>query len=365
MTVADDDEGEELRERLDAAVRAVDAPDVVFALSRHGRRFVHCGGTAPPPPVPRDRLRYEIGSASKPFAGLLLAHLTHLGRVNGDDPAVAHLSPNWSSGPHRRHRLYRPAATLTHLITHTSGLPRIPADFYPQALHRWSTNPYVGYPAHRVVRAFLRDRVGPAPGNRWRYSSFGVAVLGHALAAATQTPWEDLLTSQVLRPLGLTDTTPRSDGPYGSDSPAGSGADATGHRADGTTPTPPLRIGGFQAAGGLRATPHDLLTFLEAHVDPGGSAAPAGSALADALRAVRRPVLRRGLGHRHVHTLTWFQHPSADGGTFCFHCGATMGQQALLGFRPETGTALAAVATRRMCRRDRFLPTAYALLSEV
>jgi CubicO group peptidase (beta-lactamase class C family) len=274
--------------------------------------------------------------------------------------------------PHSPHPPDRPAATLTHLITHTSGLPRLPAGFYRQSLPHWSTNPYAGYPAHRVVSAFLRARPGPSPGRRWRYSSFGVAVLGHALAAATQTPWEDLLTSQVLRPLGLTGTTLSPDSPpetggtgTGNGTGPETGVDAIGHRADGTTPTPPLRIGGFQAAGGLRATPHDLLTFLEAHVDPEGSAAPVGSALADALRSVRRPVLRRGLDHRHVHTLTWFEHPAEDGGTFCFHCGATMGQQALLGFRPETGTALAAVATRRISRRDGFVPTAYALLSEV
>ncbi|SCG02369.1 Beta-lactamase, partial [Streptomyces sp. Ncost-T6T-2b] len=34
--------------------------------------------------------------------------------------------------------------TLRHLVTHTSGLPGLPADFYPQAVPRWSTDPYGG-----------------------------------------------------------------------------------------------------------------------------------------------------------------------------------------------------------------------------
>ncbi len=74
------------------------------------------------------------------------------------------------------------------------------------------------------------------------------------------------------------------------------------------------------------------------------------------------PVLRRGLGHRHVHTVAWFRHPT-DGGPMYFHSGATLGQQAFLGFRPDTGTALAAVCTRRFRARDPFIATAYALLA--
>ncbi|MFF7525252.1 serine hydrolase domain-containing protein [Streptomyces pseudovenezuelae] len=332
---------EVVRRRLDAAVDAVDAPDVVFALSRHGRRTVRTGGTAPPPPVPRERLRYELGSASKTFTGLLLAQLTHTGLLSGGEPAAALLDP-------ARRPDVQPV-TLAHLITHTSGLPALPADFFVRALPAWRTNPYARYPAERVVDAFLRHRQHRRPGTRWHYSNFGVAVLGHALAAATGTPWEELMTGQVLGPLGLSEATLVPGGPD---------TDATGHRRDGTTPVPPLAVGGFQAAGAVRAVPHDLLTFLEAHLDP------SDRPLAGALRAVRRPVLRRGLGHRQVHTVAWFRHP-AEGGPMYFHGGATLGQQAFLGFRPDTGTALAALCTRRFRVGDAFVPTAYALLAEL
>lgn len=332
--------GSRLRQRLTAAVAAADAPDVVVAVSRHGRRTVLGGGTAPPPPAAREDLRYEIGSASKTFTGLLLARLTRDGPLTGSEPAAACLDPARRPGP--------APVTLAHLITHTSGLPALPADFYLRALPGWRTNPYARYPGDRVVDAFLRHRPRRRPGTRWCYSNFGVAVLGHALAAVTGTPWEELLTGRVLRPLGLDGTALR---------PGGAGTDATGHRRDGRTPVPALLTGGFQAAGGVRATPHDLLTFLEAHLDP------AGSPLPGALEAVRRPVLRRGPGRREVHTMTWFRHP-ADGGPMYFHAGATLGQQAFLGFRPDTGTALAVLCTRRIRPHDPFVPTAYALLAE-
>ncbi|QIJ66818.1 beta-lactamase family protein [Streptomyces sp. JB150] len=324
-----------LRERLAAAVDAVDAPDAVFAVSRGGRRVQHCGGTAPPPPVPREDLRYEIGSASKAFAGLLLVQLTRRGLLTGGEPAAACLDPDRLPGPH--------PVTLAHLVTHTSGLPNLPRDFYLRGLPAWRTNPYARYPADRVTDAFLRHRPRHRPGTRWRYSNFGVAVFGQAVAAATGTSWEELLTAHVLGPLGLRGTALRAEDPK---------TDAAGHGADGRTPVPPFDAGGFTAAGALRATPHDLLTFLEAHLDPEGVPG-----------AVRTPVLQRGLGHRHVHTVSWFRHPT-PGGPLYFHSGATLGQQAFIGFRPDTGTALAAVCTRRFRHRDPFVTTAYGILAE-
>lgn len=329
-----------LRERLERAVDAVDAPDAVFAVSRHGRRTLHCGGTAAPPTVARQDLRYEIGSATKTFTGLLLARLVQSGLLSGRESAAPLLAPG-------RHTDTAPV-TLAHLITHTAGLPGLPADFYLRALPAWRTNPYGRYPAERVTDAFLRYRPRHRPGTRWHYSNFGVAVLGHALAAATGTAWEELLAAQVLRPLGLSGTALRAEDPK---------TDAVGHGKDGRTATLAFDAGGFEAAGAVRATPHDLLTFLEAHLDP------AGTPCADALRAVRTPVLRRGLGHRHVHTTAWFRHPT-DGGPMYFHGGATLGQQAFLGFRPDTGTALVALCTRRFRAHDPFVATAYAFLAE-
>ncbi|MFC7929491.1 serine hydrolase domain-containing protein [Streptomyces cinereoruber] len=329
-----------LADRLAAAVASVDAPDVVFAASVRGRRTLCDGGTADATATDRQELRYEIGSASKTFAGLLLACLATSGHTPLGQPVDAALFPDRPPG--------RDPVTLHHLITHTSGLPGLPRDLHLRALPRRNTNPYAGYDARRVVEAFARARPR-RPGTRWRYSNFGVAVLGHALAARTATPWDDLLREHVLAPLGLSGTALRPG--------AEGGRDAVGHAKDGATPLPPLDIAGFAAAGAVRATPHDLLAFLEAHLEPNGPPA-------DALREVRRPVLSHGRGeHRRTHTLTWFQQPTPRGPAY-FHCGATPGQQAFLGFCPATGFALAAVSTRRYRPADPFSTEALTLLCE-
>ncbi|MGW1835512.1 serine hydrolase domain-containing protein [Streptomyces sp. NPDC002067] len=325
-------------DRAADAVAAIDAPDVVVAVTRRGARTVLTGGTAPPPPAGRHALRYELGSLSKTFTVLLLAALAGDGAVGTDDRLTAHLPR--PAPPHRTaHRI-----TLRHLATHTSGLPRIPREMVPGALLQPYANGYHGYGTERLLHAFARTRPRP-PGTRWHYSNFGLALLGCALARATGTAFPALLTRRVLVPLGLTGTALE---------PGTTGTDALGHRADGHTPVPAGSMGAFAPAAAVRATPGDLLTFLEAHLDPGATP------LAGAVRAVQVPQLRHGAGRVHTHTLTWFRHP-APGGPLLFHMGATFGQQSFIGFHPASGTGVAALATRRG-RACRLTGTAYELL---
>ncbi|MCE4945894.1 beta-lactamase family protein [Streptomyces albulus] len=331
--------GPALADRLAYALTTVDAPDVVLAVTRRGRRTVVSGGTALAPPTPRQDLRYELGSLTKTFTVLLLADLAANGALRLDDPLTARLPRLPLRHP------WSGRITLRHLATHTSGLPRIPTDLLIGALVRPYENGYSRYDTERLLRTFAHTRPRHRPGTRWRYSNFGLALLGPAMEHTTGTGYPDLLTTRVLKPLGLTGTTL---------APGATGTEAVGHRTNGTTPVQSTDMGAFAAAGAVRSTPDDLLTYLEAHLYP------EGSPLAGALRAVRTPLLRRGWRHRNTHTLTWYQHPAARG-PLLFHVGATFGQQAFLGFHPASGTGLVALATRRG-RTCRMVTTAYELL---
>lgn len=329
-------------DRLAQAVCAIDAPDTVFAVTRHGLRTTATGGSALAPPTPRDALRYELGSLTKTFTVLLLADLARSGVLGLDDPLAAHLPP--LRLPHHASR----RLTLRHLATHTAGLPRIPPDLVPGALLRPYDNAYARYDTERLLRSFAATRPRHRPGTRWHYSNFGLALLGCALEYTTASGYPELLTRRVLEPLGLDDT---------GLGPGRTGSDAIGHRANGVTPVAAGTMGAFAPAGDARATPGDLLTYLEAHLSPDTRPLPG------ALRDVQVPQLRRGLRHRHTHTLAWYQHPAPQG-PLLFHVGATFGQQAFLGFHPATGTGVVAVATRRG-RAARMIPTAYELLYDL
>ncbi|MFI6348651.1 serine hydrolase domain-containing protein [Streptomyces sp. NPDC050560] len=327
---------------LARAVARVDAPDAVIAVTRAGRHTLASAGGATERAGHRDKLRYELGSVSKTYTGLLLAVLAREGTVGLDDPITAHL-PHPAS---RRRALGR--ITLRHLATHTAGFHRIPPDLLALALTHPGANVYTGYGAARLLRALARAHPRHRPGTRWRYSNFGAALLGPALAHAAGTDYPALLTHRVLDPLGLDATGLAA---------AGDGADAPGFRGDGHTPAPAADMGGFAAAGSVRATPADTLRFLEAHLSPGRT--PLTAALTD----VQVPQLRRGATRAHTHTLTWFQHP-APGGPLLFHAGETLGQQAFCGYHPATGTGLAAFATRRG-RHSGLVDTAYGALYEL
>ncbi|MGY5127619.1 serine hydrolase domain-containing protein [Streptomyces nigrescens] len=331
--------GPALADRLADAVTLIDAPDIVLAVTRRGRRTVMTGGSAMAPPTPRHALRYELGSLSKTFTVLLLAELARSGVLSLEDPLAAHLPDLPLPHPYSRR------ITLRHLATHTSGLPRIPADLIAGALVHPYSNGYARYDTERLLQTFARTRPRNEPGTRWRYSNFGLALLGPAMSRAAGAGYPALLTDRLLSPLKLTDTTL---------GPGTTGTDAIGHRTNGVTPVGSADMGAFIAAGSVRATPGDLLTYLEAHLSP------EDTPLAGPLRDVQVPQLRRGWRKRNTHTLTWYQHPAARG-PLLFHVGATFGQQAFLGYHPASHTGLVALATRRG-RTCHMINTAYELL---
>ncbi|WP_405020120.1 beta-lactamase family protein [Kitasatospora sp. NBC_00070] len=285
------------------------ATAVTLVTFSGGRGEVHCHGTefAGGPKVTADT-GYELGSVTKTFTGLLLAELATQGEVTLDDPLSAHLP-------------VAARCTLRALATHTAGLPRLPPGLLRSALPQWYRNPYAAFGDDRLLAAPIRPR---SPG-RVRYSNFGMALLGRALAERTGTPYPELLAGLVCGPLGLTATDCAELAP----------GRALGHRRG--RPLPPWRIPGLPAAGALRSTGRDLLGYLTAHLAPAGPLAPA-------LRAVRLP-------------LAW----SLRRSTY-FHSGGTRGCTGFVGFDPERGTALAALANAGPSLGGRFVQTAYDAL---
>jgi CubicO group peptidase (beta-lactamase class C family) len=345
-------------EGLRAAAARIDAPDVVLAVSREGRRTIATGGTrnrngsrsevgvrdgvrdGDGIATPREELRYEIGSITKTFTGLLLARLAQEQRLDLAVPVSSYLRlrPDGDAA--------HETVTPFHLMTHTSGLPGLPRAFR-RHVRRHRDNPFARSTHAQLTTAFARHRHRTRPGTRWRYSNFGVALIGPALTAATGASFHRLAADHVLGPLGL----PRTTAAHEPDT------DATGHDSSTQAPLPPFDAGAFASAGALRATPGDLLTYLEAQLDPGRH-----PALEGALREAQRPLLRRGLRRRDTHTLSWFCHTPGSGPLF-FHSGATPGQESFIGFNPATATAVAACATRGYHRGSVLGQTAYDLLA--
>lgn len=156
-------------------------------------RTVGLGGVGPDTP-------FEIGSIAKALTGMLLADLAGDGIVELREPVSA-LLPNTSFADPQV-----AATTLEELATHHSGLPRdVDGYLLSRSRQAFGAEPFPGLGPADLVQAAARASAGDTRGTL-AYSNLGMALLGQALAARTETPYPQLLRERVLDPLGMDDT---------------------------------------------------------------------------------------------------------------------------------------------------------------
>jgi CubicO group peptidase (beta-lactamase class C family) len=264
--------------------------------------------------------RFEIGSLTKTFTGLLLAQMAQAGEVGYDDPIIAYLPAHAVSG-----KLAAGQITLVKLATHTGGLPRLPPNL------DWQTSPsdpYASYCLADLYHATACLEPGNSSEATVSYSTFGIGLLGQLLANAANHPYPRLLADRICRPLGLTATTAQRLSDETSRC-------ATGY--DRGRPVSPWHFDALVAAGGLRSTGADLLAYLQAHLHP------QSTRLAGALLATQKP--RRPTG-KNMMCLVW-NHRVIQERTLLWHTGGTGGFTTFVGFCPETSVGIAVLANTK------------------
>lgn len=265
---------------------------VYCAAGRSGRRGLGIGPDT----------RFEIGSLTKVFTGLLLADMAVRGEVDLDSPLGA--LPGIPAA----------AVTLRALATHTSGLPRRITGPRPGPLLTAHPDPFRGTTVTHLIAALAR-RPAPVPG-AYRYSNVGYQLLAAALAAAAGTPWPDLLARRICAPLGLTATGMSPDENT-----------ARGHDQHGF-PFPYADYTLLPGAIGLLSSPRDLARFLAAQLDPGST--PLGPAIRLSRVVHTPPGCRRPSG------LGWRLKTTGDA-TLAWHRGLTHGFAAVLALTTTPG----------------------------
>ncbi len=144
---------------------------------------------------------FEIGSITKVFTGILLAQAIENGELTLDDRVDDLLPEGWS--------LPEPAWTITlrHCTTHTSGLPRLPANLLGISdilrLAYLGSDPYRDYTEEEFREALAMVKLNHEPGTRHEYSNFGAGLLGFILAKKYGSEYESLVKREICRPLGM------------------------------------------------------------------------------------------------------------------------------------------------------------------
>ncbi len=130
---------------------------------------------------------FEIGSISKPLTALAALGQVQAGRWQ----LMQSVSQQFNLPQLAEHRY-----TLAALLTHRSGLPRLPANM---PLHDL-TNPYAGYAEPQLLEALASTRFDPQV---FSYSNYGYGLVGYLLSQTLQQSYADIMQQAVFLPLGM------------------------------------------------------------------------------------------------------------------------------------------------------------------
>ncbi len=274
-------------------------------------------------PPDQDTL-FEIGSISKVFTGILLAQRIESGVLDLNDRVADLLPDGWVLSPAAR------GVTLQHCTTHSSGLPRLPANltgFAGAFSSLFGGDPYRDYSESAFREALATTELEFESSTRSLYSNFAVGLLGFVLATQSQTNFESLVVSEICRPLGMHDTAVSGD-------PKPIGELREQYRA--TLRLGPVMIAlrsddwrlpdHLAGAGGLRSTGRDMLTFLKANV--GRLSSPLNAAIQRSHEELVRADMRIGMNW--IHSIERGNLPKV-----IWHNGGTGGYSTYLGFTDD------------------------------
>ncbi|TDQ11247.1 serine hydrolase domain-containing protein [Pedobacter metabolipauper] len=132
--------------------------------------------------------RSDLGSVSKLFTAVAVLQLKEAGRIKLEDLVIKYL-PDF---PY-------PNIRIRHLLTHTSGLPdfQIFDPYYTDDPHRILTN-------KDVIPGIIKfGRLLFEPGEKWSYSSPGMALLASIVEKVSGLAFEKYLTKYIWKPAGM------------------------------------------------------------------------------------------------------------------------------------------------------------------
>ncbi|HEY94326.1 MAG TPA: serine hydrolase [Dehalococcoidia bacterium] len=316
MNILPDDEIREiLVDRID--VRRQSVGIVVGVIEYNEKRVIPYGHleVGDPRSLNGDTV-FEIGSITKVFTKLLLADMTQRGEVFLDDPVGKYL-PSTVRMPERNGH----AITLIDLATHTSGLPREPANMS----YTDTGNPYADYTIEQLYEFLSNYSLTRDIDSEREYSNLGFGLLGHALARRADIDYESLVYSRICAPLGMNNTRIT----FTQDMKK---LFAAGHDP-GLTFVENWDFPALPGFGALRSTVNDLLIFLSVHLDPTDTSLE--PAITYAQEKVPRPAGREGMEVN----LGWGK-SKINGKQICWHSGGTGGYCSWAGFDPGAHTGV-------------------------
>ncbi|SMO45441.1 serine hydrolase domain-containing protein [Melghirimyces algeriensis] len=271
------------------------------------------------------RSLYEIGSITKVFTALLLAHEVSKGNLNLTEPVHSFFKDHLDGK--------KSEITLKHLATHTSGLPRLPFRMMWRMLlpkpfyRRYKQNPYRTYGETQLIQDLIKHmELDIPPSKTSNYSNFGYALLGYILTTERKQSYDDAIKEAVLSPLELKETGYLLSSDL--TSKLLTGFDPKGK------PVEHWEFHHFAGAGALRSSIHDLLRFAKANLHP-------PDWMKDAISMTHQVYVRDPEGVSVC--LGWHKNERTG---WLVHSGGTGGFRSFIAFHPENQQAIIVLVNR-------------------
>ena len=279
----------------------------------------------------------RVGSVSKVFTGLALMALRDEGRFRLDDPVV-------SIVPELAHVVYptsdSPRITFRHLLTHSSGLPRVGRlDYY--------SNPNSPVTTTILAEALSGEHLIFAPGTETLYSNLGSGVASVAVGRLAGKELRTYLSELIFQPLGMTHTT-------FSQKDARTFNMATGYKStsEGLVPKPHWNLGVAEGMGGLYSSLDDVVRFAvwQTNAWPPRHGEETGPV---ARATVRESQLSLGGGNNSsVFGANWIIGSHPRFGYQVSHTGSTHQYSACIRLFPKSGVGIVTLANVGMLAKE-------------
>ncbi|WP_158235420.1 serine hydrolase [Caulobacter sp. FWC2] len=139
-------------------------------------------------------------SAGKSLVAVVVLQLVEAGKLKLEDPISKYVAgvPNGD------------VVTIRDLLAHTGGLFSANEDLKARAERRAHT-------LDEDVKIIARHGAMSCPGERWRYSNTGYALLGKAIETVDGQTWQAAVEARIIKPLGLKSLRMLVDGDKGED----------------------------------------------------------------------------------------------------------------------------------------------------
>ncbi len=243
---------------------------------------------------------FEIASITKTVVGILFSKMV-LERKITLNSECSHFLP-------QLHGRIIGSVTIAELLTHSSGIPRLPSNLKPQN----PMNPYLGYSYDDLMQELLQLEIGD---KKYLYSNLGFSLLGKVVEIIYKDKISDVLRNEVLVPLGISGVN------FSTDPQTVVLTDVHSHSMQNVEP---WLLGEFEAAGGMRATIEQMKVYLDANVWP------EKTLLKDAILDSHKFLYFDG---ENKVGMAW--HNGTKSGNV-FHDGGTYGSSSFIEFNPST-----------------------------